>query len=99
MALKKFGRGPEGGGDRNAITLIFRGKHVRNRYLTEFAHTGSTTKIADSVTCILTLIRASFNMNVNKQIICARLLLLFYWLTILREISFFIMNIMETNKF
>ena len=49
MALKKFGRGPEGGGGRNAITLICRGKHVRNRYLTEFAHAGSTTKIADSV--------------------------------------------------
>ena len=92
MALKKFGRGPEvgGGGDRNAITLICRGKHVRNRYLTEFAHTGSTTKIADSVTCILTLIRTSFNMNVNKQIICARLLLLFYWLTILRDSAYYI---------
>ena len=82
MALKRFGEG----GD-NAIP-ISRGKPVRNRYLTEFAHTGTTTKIVDTVTCILTLIRISFNMYVNKQIICARLVLLFYWLTILRDSAY-----------
>ena len=77
MALKKIGKGGGAGGGgwgRNAITLICRGKHVRNRYLTEFAHTGSTTKLADSVTCILTLIRT----------------LLFYWLTISRDAAYYI---------
>ena len=72
MAFKRFGGG--GGRGRNAITLICRGKHVRNRYLTDLAHTGATTKIADPVTCILTLIRTSFNMYmyVNRQIVFAR---------------------------
>ena len=40
------------------------------------------------VTCILALIRTSFNMYVNKQIICARLLFLLYWLTILRDSAY-----------